>query len=138
MDGLGSLTGAVLLAVLGLRRGFGRVFLGGSLLGAVGVVLLGLVRSWPTAVPVLWLLGLGVSGFATMQTTIAATVAAPEMRGRAMGAISLAIGTLPFGMFWVGFVADRIGAPEALLIHALLGIAVIGLLAASQPALRRL
>jgi len=72
-----------------------------------------------------------------MQTTIATTAADAHMRGRAMGAVSLAIGMLPIGMFYVGFVADRIGTPEALVVHASIGVAVIAAIAAVQPDLRR-
>lgn len=138
MDGLGALVGTLLMLAIGVHRGFGRLFIGGSLLVALGAALLGVVPSWGLAMPVLVLAGVGVAGFATMQTTIATTVAEPAMRGRAMGAVSLAIGMLPIGMFYVGFVAERAGTQTALLVHGLAGVAAIALVALAQPALRRL
>ncbi|MEZ4502647.1 MAG: MFS transporter [Dehalococcoidia bacterium] len=137
MDGLGSLLGTALIIQQGVSRGFGRLFIGGSLLAALGALALGLVPTWWLAALVLLVTGFGVSGFATMQTTIATTTAEAHMRGRAMGAVSLAIGMLPIGMFYVGFVADRIGTPEALVVHASIGVVLIAAIAAVQPALRR-
>jgi len=137
MDGLGSLLGTALILAFGVRRGFGRLFIGGSLLAALGALALGLVPTWWLAAPVLVVTGFGVAGFATMQTTIATTTAEPHMRGRAMGAVSLAIGMLPIGMFYVGFMADRFGTSEALAVHASIGVVLIALVAAVQPDLRR-
>ena len=62
------------------------------------------------SVPMLVALGLGVAGFSTLQPTIVMLVAREEMRGTALGVISLAIGVGPLGALLVGAVASATSA----------------------------
>ena len=137
MDGLGALIGTLILASLASVQRRGGIFLGGTLLLGVGVLLFSLSWSYLVAIPMLVIAGFGVSGFATMQTTITMTTAEPRMRGRAMGAVTLAIGLLPLGMFIVGALAEWLGAPRAVTISSLAGLGIILAVVVSQPELRR-
>ncbi|MEE2701036.1 MAG: MFS transporter [Chloroflexota bacterium] len=137
MEGMGALIGTLVLASLGVVRRRGLLFLGGSFLLGIGVLLFSLSTSFVVAILMLIVAGLGVSGFATMQTTITVTTAEPRMRGSAMGAVTLAIGLLPIGMFMIGLLTEWLGAPRAVTVSSLLGLGAILAITALQSSLRR-
>ena len=108
--GIGSLTGAIIIASRQIRN-HGQVYSLGSAF-MLGVMVLFALSEWYTVSLVLLIVaGLGMSGFATMQPTIALRAVSPEMRGRAMGAIALGIGASPLGMLTVGWMGA--GEPRA-------------------------
>ena len=72
-----------------------------------------------------------------MQSTIVMLVAPEEMRGRALGVVTLAIGAGPIGSLIVGGIADVWGAPFALGLHAAVGLVSVGLVSLMMPVLRR-
>ncbi len=80
-------------------------------------------------------LGLGTAGFATMQSAIVMLVAKAEMRGRALGVVSLAIGGGPLGSLIVGAVAESISPVFAVRINALMGIIVLALITLCIPSI---
>ena len=137
MDGLGSLVGAMTIAMVAGDRHRGHVLLIGSMVLGTGVLLFSFAPSYGLALPPLLLSGLGSAGFATMQTAIPATAAAPAMRGRALGAVALAIGVLPLGMVCMGSLAEWLGAPRAVTYSCIAFLLLILLTAASQPGLRK-
>ena len=137
MDGLGALIGAFILASMTAMARLGLMFVVGSLVFAGGVVLFSQAPSYQVAMPLLVMVGLGTAGFATMQITITVTLADPQMRGRAMGAVALGIGVLPLGMAFVGGLAEVFGAPKALGITSLIGLGLILAVVLLQPGLRR-
>ncbi|MCH8086589.1 MAG: MFS transporter [Chloroflexi bacterium] len=137
MDGLGSLMGAVVIAALGSLRYRGAVYITGTLIMGVGVLLFSLAPFYSLALPPLLLAGLGQSGFVVMQTAIPTTTSSPAMRGRAMGAIALAIGMLPLGMLYLGLMAEWIGAPRAVTYNCLAFLVIMLFAAAFQPGLRK-
>ena len=63
--------------------------------------------------------------FATLQATIVYLAAPIEMRSRILGVLSVCIGTGPIGFLWLGWLADRIGAPEATAVTGALGLALL-------------
>ena len=137
MDGLGALTASIVLAsAMGLKR-LGLVFVGGSLLVTGTIVVFSQVPWYLMAMPLLIVAGVGIGGFASMQTTLSVLHASPAMRGRAMGAVALGIGALPLGMALVGALAEAFGAPMALGMTASLGFVLILAVGVFQPALRR-
>ena len=137
VEGLGALTGAVIIASKGDIRYHGRYYMGGSMIGLVMVLLFSLSHSYLMSLPILLVLGLGTSGFGTMQATIVMLQAKDEMRGRALGVISLAIGAGPLGALMIGAIASVTDASFAIGIHAVLGIASLSLVALMMPSLRR-
>jgi len=56
--------------------------------------------------------------------------ASDQLRGRAMGALTLAIGSSPFGALEIGAVALVIGAPLAVALNAGACAALVGVVAA--------
>ena len=101
-DGLGALIGSTLIASRQGMRYHGRVFLYGSLASLVALLLFSMSKWYLLSLPLLLLLGIGTSGFGTMQSTIVLLVSKPEIRGRALGVVTLAIGAGPIGALTVG------------------------------------
>ena len=136
-EGLGALVGAVLLASAVRIRYHGRVFLGGSMLALVGLCGFSLSQWYILSLPILLLLGLGTAGFGAMQSTIVMLAAREEMRGRALGILSLAIGTGPLGSLLLGATASAFQPVFAIRINALLGIVALTSIMVCIPAIYR-
>ncbi len=136
-DGLGALVGAFLIASVPNLRHHGRVYAGGSLLGLTCLLVFSLSDWYSLSWATLLVLGLGTSGFGTMQATIVMLTAREEMRGRALGVVSLAIGASPLGALLVGAVADAFSAPFAIGLNAALGIVSLALVWLIMPSLRQ-
>jgi MFS family permease len=134
-EGLGALVGAVLIASAARLNYHGRVFLGGSLLALIGLLVFSISRWYILSLPVLLLLGLGTAGFGAMQSTIIMLAAREEMRGRALGVLSLAIGTGPFGSLLMGATASAIHPVFTIRMSALLGIVSLAFIMVLMPAL---
>jgi MFS family permease len=125
---------AVLIASAVRLNHHGRVFLGGSLLALVGLFVFSMSRWYILSLPVLLLLGLGTAGFGAMQSTIIMLAAREEMRGRALGVLSLAIGTGPFGSLLMGATASAIHPVFTIRMNALLGIVSLAFIMVLMPA----
>ena len=136
-DGMGALAGAVLIASAGSISYHGRVYVGGSMLALIAVLLFSLSRWYFVSLPILVVLGLGTAGFGTMQATIVMLLAKEEMRGRALGIISLAIGAGPLGALMIGAIASAVNPTFAIGLNAVLGIVSLALVAALMPSLRQ-
>ncbi|MBV8717146.1 MAG: MFS transporter, partial [Chloroflexi bacterium] len=116
--GLGSVLGA--LAIVGSVRvpRSAQLFWMGSALMGVGLALFAVTDHFVLALVLLGVSGLGQAAFSALQTTIVLSTATDDLRGRAMGALTLAIGTTPFGSLEVGAVAAALGAPFAVALNA--------------------
>ncbi|HZQ36278.1 MAG TPA: hypothetical protein VFD32_10115, partial [Dehalococcoidia bacterium] len=71
--------------------------------------------------------GVGTAGFSTMQATLVLSVSDEAMRGRVMGVLSMAIGSLPLALFALGAIAEATGAVVAVAGSGLLGLAALAL-----------
>ena len=135
-DGLGAIIGSIAIASFGQLRYHGRVYLGGSMIGLFLVLAFAASQWFAISLPVLILLGLGTAGFGTMQSTIVVISASDEMRGRALGVISLAIGAGPIGALLIGAVAEATTPATGITIFAILGIVSLSLVSLLMPELR--
>jgi MFS family permease len=117
-DGMGTLVGALLLAALGRLPAHGRIFALGALLEVTSLLAFAASPWFAVSFALLFFVGLGNSGFSTMQSTIILLSAAPGMRGRAVGILGLCIGSTPLGLLELGAVAVVSGAPTAIGINA--------------------
>ena len=136
MDGLGALLASGAIATAAVAHGRGLLFLAGSLLVTACVLAVALAPSWLLAMPILLIAGLGRGSFASMQWTVTTSAVPGHLRGRAMGAISLAIGTVPLGAASLGVIAELLGAPAAVLITAGAGGLLVVALLLRSPGLR--
>jgi MFS family permease len=123
-SGVGMMAGSLWVAARQPHRG--RAYVAGSVVACT--LLLGFATFRSYFVVVLFALGAGVAMglFGSTQTALAITSTSAEMRGRAMGLLSMAIGALPLGMYALGELAQAVGAPTALVIFNLAGL--VGLL----------
>ena len=135
--GVGALVGALLVASAASIRRHGRIYIAGSMLLLVAVLVFSISRSYALSLAVVVIAGLGNAGFNTMQMSLTMLLPRDEMRGAALGAMSLGIGGGPIGMLITGFVANALGAPNALSINAVVGIGALSLIALIVPSLRR-
>jgi MFS family permease len=76
---------------------------------------------WLTLI-ILFFAGLGMSGFATMQSAIMIYASSPKMRGRVIGSIAVFIGIGPFGQLGIGLLANILDPATAVLLTASIGI----------------
>ena len=135
--GMGALVGSVSIAsVAGLQR-HGRVFLGGSGIGLLALLVFSFSHWYALSFSALFVLGLGVAGFGIMQMTIVMLVAREGMRGRSLGVISLAIGASPLGSLLIGGLASAIGTAQAITVNALVALVFLGLVALVMPSFWR-
>jgi predicted MFS family arabinose efflux permease len=124
--GIGMLVGAsTLVAINPANRG--RVYTVGSF-GAMGFLAVFVnMPAYPLALAAMIVMGSFAAGFAATQSALVLHVASDEMRGRAMGMLSMCIGALPFGMAAVGGLAQAIGASRALTLSSMAGLVMLGL-----------
>ncbi|MAG37650.1 MAG: hypothetical protein CL878_15555 [Dehalococcoidia bacterium] len=136
-NGLGATLGLLFLPRVSRIGGRGWVFAGGSIVAAVALGLFaGSTTLWLSLV-LLVLSGFGHTGFSVMQATLVLSHATPEMRGRAMGVMTLAIGSSPLGNLEQGLIAEQWGAPVAIGSSALLCAVIVTLVAWWSPRLLR-
>ena len=113
MPGLGTLIGSVFIASLANVTHHGRLFIAGTLTPFAGLLLFSLSSTYVVSMGLMLMIGFGIAGF-SMQSLIAMLVARYDMRGKALGVVTLAIGVAPFGALIVGAVADQTGPSLAL------------------------
>ncbi|MGH2457240.1 MAG: MFS transporter, partial [Chloroflexota bacterium] len=128
-DGIGSLAGTLLIAMLAPRRRNGMFFWLGSLVGGIALIGFSFQREFAIAALLLAIGGFFRAAFSAFQAAIILRNSSDRMRGRAMGILTLAIGVGPFGTLEIGALAQAIGTPTAILINAsacVVMVAVIG------------
>jgi MFS family permease len=135
--GLGSLTAALLIAA-GRRPRRGWTYLGGSSLAMIGVFIFAASRWYAASIVGLVFAGAGQACYSTMQGALTLSSASAEMRGRAVGIISMGIGVLPVSLPIVGLAAQFAGPVPALMGTAGIGVLLLALWATRIPDLRAL
>jgi len=90
-------------------------------------------RWYILSLPALLCLGFGTAGFGAMQSTLVMLAAREEMRGRALGVLSIAIGTGPLGSLLVGAMASAVHPVFAIRMNALLGIVLLACIMLLMP-----
>lgn len=135
--GIGMMTGSLAMARLApVRRG---LFYTLGLLGAlIFVVPFGRGTEYWFVLAAIICSGIGSGLFGSTQTTLVMAAVPPELRGRALGLLSMAIGTLPIGMYALGELAERIGVDDALTTNAVVGSVALGLWTLRRPEVRRM
>ena len=136
-EAVGGLFGALIIANVARPRHFSRIFFFCSIAFLCALFGFSLSHWYPLSLSVLFLGGLGMAGFAAMQSTIIFTSAPPEMRGRLMGVLAVCIGVNPIGVLQVGLLADSFGGAMAVSIITCEGLAAVLLAGLIWPHLRR-
>jgi len=125
MTGFGMMAGSF---IIGLwepdRRGL--VYICGVAFGMVMLVPFATSSSVFMAASALFVAAIGSGFFGATQSTLVLTVVGADMRGRAMGLLSMAIGALPVGTFLLGEIAEQLGASSAVVAMAVSGLLLLG------------
>jgi hypothetical protein len=90
-----------------------------------------------SSLAILLITGMAFSSTQVLMLTVLLRTALPEFRGRVMGLRVLAIYAYAFGSMSSGALAGVWGAPWAANINAVVGIALVGLLALLAPKFRQ-
>jgi MFS family permease len=129
--GVGAVSGAVVMAVLGRSRPPLPAIVGPALGVAGGILALAFVRQFAVAAGVLFLVGALQIVFLNGCNTIVQVTAPDELRGRVMGVYMMVFaGVTPVGAFLVGSVAEAAGVPAACALGGGLAALAVLLLAA--------
>jgi MFS family permease len=135
-SGIGSVVGAMAIAMSRRVPHSGMVFWSGSCLMSVCLVGFAASQQYAVALVLLMLSGLGQSAFSSLQSTIVLSSATDQLRGRAMGALTLAIGSTPIGSLEVGALSVAFGATLAVALNAGLSAVLVLLVALRLPKFR--
>lgn len=118
VEGIGATLGSVLIATRSLPSHYTRIYIFGACIFAAMVLAFSLADWLALAMPLVFLAGLGMSGFGSMQSIITLNATPPEMRGRVLGVLTVCIGSGPIGALQIGWLAEQFGAQT--------GVAIIG------------
>lgn len=137
--GVGAVTGAFLVATYGDRGQRGKILYGAAMTFPVVLTLFAWNRSFPVALVLTVLLGIGFMLQFTLINTLLQTRVANEMRGRVMSLYTLTFfGFTPFGNLALGAVSEWIGMSVAITVAAVLTLASAVVIFWRIPDLRRL
>ncbi|WP_419932965.1 MFS transporter [Candidatus Poriferisodalis sp.] len=132
MTGFGMITGSLVTARWGDGR-WGIAYSFGVFVAMAMLIVWALSPNVLIAVITLYVASCGSGLFAATQSTLVLTAVSEEMRGRAMGLLSMAIGALPVGTYVLGEVAQQLGARTAVILMASLGLAGLTLWLLIRP-----
>ena len=136
ISGLGSLIGAIVIASLPNITLHGRFLIGGVMAAFTALFAFSQSTDYFLSLPILLMMGLGIAGFGSMQTSLTMLVAQDQRRGKALGVVCLAIGSGPFGALLVGSLSDLYGPSFAIGVIAATGLTLVGLIATTMPSIR--
>ena len=136
--GVGALVGTATLTmrrtVVGLA---GRIALATAMCG-VALIAFGLSHMLWLSVVILPVVGFGLMQQMAPSNTILQTIVDDEKRGRVMSFYAMAfLGMVPFGSLLTGNLADRFGAPAAVMFNGVVCIAGSLIFARKLPAIRK-
>lgn len=135
--GVGSVIGSFIIASLGDFRYKGAMFVYGSMLWGAVWAMFGL--SSVVEISYALLLGIGIIGaaFGVLQSTLMLMASKPEVQGRALGVLELAIGAMPIGTLLLGTIAQTIGVGTTTTIAGTLFVAILLVYTIRVPDLAR-
>jgi MFS family permease len=137
--GLGALLGALLIASLGRFSYKGRLLTAGTFAFPVLLLAFTFVRWLPLSLLVLVGTGLAVIMVMNLANALVQSLVPDALRGRVMSVYSMTFfGSMPIGALWSGAVAERVSAPAAMAVGALISLGAALLIFAFAPRVRSL
>jgi MFS family permease len=135
--GFGSLCGALSIASRSTTRGLGRVVALSALTFGVGLIVFALSRVFWLSALLLAIVGMSMITQAASTNTLIQSMVPDALRGRVMAVYAMAfMGMSPFGSLVQGMLAQRIGAPYALVAGGAVCVAGAIVFNIRLPALR--
>jgi len=128
----------MLSAGLGPLHRPGRLYIGVILVFGLGMILLGSADSFPWALAALFLVSAMATASDVLTQSMVQMSVPNALRGRAMGAWSLAIGISPLGHIEMGLLIGSLGLAGAYAVNGSVLILLSVGVALGLPALRRL
>ena len=136
VEGVGMFLGAALGTIFARPHQYIRIYMGSSLLYLLTITLFSQSNTYWASLLILFLSGIGMSGFAAMQSAIMVYTSSQEMRGRVMGSITMFIGFGPLGALGIGMLAGFYTIATAVMITACIGIACTLIVFILYPSMR--
>ncbi len=133
--GVGMMLSGLWVATANPHRG--RVYVWGPATAMVVMLGFALFRDYALVLLSLLVAAMGLGLFGSTQGALIMTSVPDRMRGRALGLLSTAIGSLPVGMYALGELAEAIGAPAAVIVFNVTGFAVLLTWTTWHPEVRR-
>ena len=109
-DGIGSLLGSLIVASQKEIKNGARLFIYGALMSSLTLVLFSFSKIYLLSLFSLFLLGVSVSGFSAMQSTLVILKTEKNIHGKALGLLTMAMGFQPIGALIIGFFATLQGS----------------------------
>ncbi|MBI4219566.1 MAG: arabinose ABC transporter permease, partial [Chloroflexi bacterium] len=118
----GALAGSIGLAAIARSSRPATLMFAGNVVWHAAMLGFAFIPSIALGAPVLALFGASTSmAMITMQTVLM-TITSPEYRGRVMGVRALAVYGLPLGLLAGGWLAERLGVRQAILVLGTVGM----------------
>ncbi|MCH8308996.1 MAG: MFS transporter [Chloroflexi bacterium] len=114
--GAGSVLGTLVLASFGNVRHKGQLIIGSVALTSVSMLSFSQVTSINSAYPILIISSVGMMVFFSTSSALVQSIVPDEFRGRVTSIAMLSFGTMPIGSLAAGALAQRMGAPMAMLL----------------------
>ena len=124
-EGAGCLIGSLLIAGVKNRKLQSILFTSGSFIFFISIFIFSISDIYLLSLILLFLGGLGVAGFSTMQSVIIVDRTSSNLRGSAMGFLSTTIGMQPFGALNVDIICSIFLPEIGIRISALQGIVLM-------------
>jgi MFS family permease len=123
--GIGAVTGTIFLASRKPGAHLKQILFASTLLMGVGLICFSQISNFPAAMLFAAIAGYGSVAQFTISNIVVQSDAAPEMRGRTMGILLMAIfGMMPLGSVLTGAVSEHIGAPATVLAQGITAIVI--------------
>ena len=134
----GGLIGIVVLSTIVRAQNRGLVYLGAILCFGMLIVLLGRAPSFSMALALLAVINAMMSVTDVLSQSLIQLSVSNELRGRAAGSWTLAVGSGPVGSIQIGALAAFAGVAVALAANGMLLLAAAGIILAVAPSIRRI
>lgn len=135
--GVGSFVGSFVIASLGDFRFKGAMFIYGSMIWGAGWAMFGLSTSVWISYALILCIGFISAAFGVLQSTLMLMTSVPEVQGRALGILELAIGAMPIGTLLLGAIANSVGVGRTTFAAGLIFVGILAVHAIRVPDLTR-
>jgi MFS family permease len=123
--GVGAIIGTIFLASRKPGTHLKKILFISTIIMGVGLIGFSQIKNFPVAMLFAVLTGFGSIAQFTICNIIVQADSAPQMRGRVIGILLMAIfGMMPLGSVIVGAVSEHIGAPKTVLSQGIIGLVV--------------
>jgi MFS family permease len=123
--GLGAISATLFLASAKKGTDLKKVLLFATIIWGAGLICFSHIQHFALAMVFAAMAGFGSNSQSTICITLVQVQADPSMRGRMISYVAMAIfGMLPLGSLVTGFVSQKIGAPNTMLIQGIIALIV--------------